>query len=413
MASEQVLSALEISQNKATLVTGEFLNSRLNILKTDSVEIEGVNNGYIVNQRDVCRGLHELIDNSSKLLGVAIKKVILLIPDFAIKRISKKVTVQVLDNDKKIKAKDIKLAIKEASASIKEEDRVLINVIAHSYYVNEVPYSEVPLGETADILAVGVDLFYADRNVAYQYVMACEKVGLSIIDICLSSYTAGKEMSFFTQDEEQLSVGINLQEGYTTFGLFNGNRLIGIETSNKGYGLWLNAIVENTKLEYDKARKLCNESLQIGDYDNDSTVWYETGEKSNLTIKQGDLNKIISKPLEEWLSEVTTLCGPIAERGQVVYYLYGEACDIAGLLPVLERQLKAKVNLYVPTTIGARKSEMTALLGAFYVYRDQAYLQDKPVSSIDIDAFNRMIANSYIKPAQNITKKLKNLFFEK
>jgi len=413
MASQQVLSALEIADNRAILVTGEFLNSRLNILRVDQGEIEGVKNGFVTKQQAACISLQRIINNSSNHLGIAINKVILMIPDFAVKKVSKRVTVQIKNSDRRIRAKDINLAIKEAIRSVNESNLELVNVVTHRFFVNEVPFYQTPLNEIADIMAVDVDLLFADRKVTHQYVAICEKIGLKIIDICLSCYASGKEMALFQQPEELRIITINLQKKYTSFSLFAANRLTSVKTIGSGYGLWLDDIVESTGISEDIALKLCKESLSIEDFDDQSTVWYQQDNEKPISISQGLLNNIAINGLEKWIKDVVSLCRPIADKGQVVYYLYGEACDIKGITTLLKQELQATVNLYIPKTIGARKSVMTAVLGAFYVYNDLRYMHDSIVSSVDLDAFNRIVSESYVRPDRKITQRIKTLFFEK
>ncbi len=412
MASQQVLSVLEISEDKATLITGEFLNSRLNILKLDEVFISGMANGVVEDQAALSESLKQLFDKAASGLGLIIKQVILLIPDFLVKKVSKKVTVQITNSDKRISAKDINFAIKEAINSSSEAKHELINVVANRYLVNEVPFYQVPLHELADILTIEMDLFYANRKMAHQYVAACERSGIGVIDICLNAYAAGKEMALLQQPEDTYIIAINLRERYSSLALFNNNRLISVRDLPSGFGLWLDDVVAQAEVAVSTARMMCREFVGLNDYDNNSTVWYENQEGRIISITKGGLNKMVAKGLNKWLNEIISLCQPIADKEQVVYYLYGDACDIEGITDYLNKKLKAPVKLYVPQTIGARRSAFTAALGAFYVYHDLSYLQEKPNSSIDVEVFNRLVASSYVKPEKSFTDKLKNFFFE-
>ena len=137
MASRQVLSALEIADNRAILMTGEFLNSRLNILRVDQAELEGISNGFVTKQKSACISLQRLVDNSSNKLGIAINKVILMIPDFMVKKVSKRVTVSIKSSDRRIRPKDINLAINEAIRSVNENNLEFVNVVTHRFFVNE------------------------------------------------------------------------------------------------------------------------------------------------------------------------------------------------------------------------------------------------------------------------------------
>ena len=412
MASKQILSVIEINDNRAILVTGEFLNSRLNILKVDEEKIEGVENGLVINSALLCTSLKNLVERSSRQLNIAIQKAILIIPDFSVKRVHGKATTTITNSDRRITAFDIRRTIKEAIRGAEEPDSELVNVITPCFFVNKVPYDDPPIGEIADLLEIEIDLLYADRKVTHQYVAACEKSGLKVIDICLSSYAAAKEMALFEESENKVLVTINLQESYTSLAIFLNNRLLKCVKMSSGYGAWLQDIVSKTGIETEEARKLCREALELDDYRNQTTVYYSEDKDDLEGISQGKLNQEARNGLNKWIETLASTCSRlIADKGQVVYYLYGDCCDIKGISERLKEELKAeKVSIYIPGTIGVRDSLMTAVLGAFYVYSDSAYLLDKLESSIDMAAFNKIISESYIKPERKITEKIKNIF---
>lgn len=412
MASEQIISMLEISQSGVTLVTGEFFNTRLNVIKVDKGRVFGLEDSYVVNRGAVSDSIKKVVDNASKQLGVLVQNIILLIPSFAVKRVSKKITVQVKTSDRRITNKEVNKAIKEATSGPIAEHLELINVVCDKFYVNEVLIDKSPIGEAADIMTIDFDLYYADKQLTYQYVGVCEKAGLRVIDICLDCYAAGKEMSLFELSRQQIVVAFDLHEEYTSLSLFSKGKLVSVEKLNCGYYSWVKTIVENTGIDGEAAKHLCEHNLSISDFQNDLVIWFSEENQQKEFLTQGQLNKLVHQAIINWINNLADLCAPIAQTGEVLYYLYGKSVDIAGIIGVFQETFNSRFKLYSPSTIGARDSSFVSLLGCFYAYKDQSYLADQKISSIDLTAYNRFVESSYVKSEKSFTKKIKGIFFE-
>ncbi|MBQ1566808.1 MAG: hypothetical protein IIZ80_02825, partial [Erysipelotrichaceae bacterium] len=101
---------------------------------------------------------------------------------------------------------------------------------------------------------------------------------------------------------------------------------------------------------------------------------------------------------------------PIIEDGALMI-LTGEGCQMAALLERLKEKTLTKVKTYYPDTIGVRDPAMTALYGAFFVYRDKVLLNDLNVNCVDLIKYENAIdQKKFESEGETITTKIKNLF---
>ncbi len=410
MSCDKLISTLQINQGELTLVTGEFLNTRLNILKVEKTKLYGIESGKVVDSEAVADSIRKLVNRTSEHLGVNLTGVILMIPSFQVKKTNKKVVVTI--NEQLVTKEDVKQALKEASV-VSEPGLVLINTAIKKVYVNNVPVEDSPIGLAGDLLTMELDLLYANREVTYQYVGACEKAGLEILDICLDSYAAGKEMILSRKSTFTNVISLGLFENYSALTLYSKGNLISVEIIDTGYGSWLTEIVNNTKMDYDTAKEFCRYNLSMHNLNSNLAVWVSENDGKQEVVTQGQLNTLVNKKIYHWINEVLDLCSNIINKGEVSFLVYGDCVGVKGLNESMENGLNSKVELYVPNTIGARTSDLVSNLGGFYVYYDQRYIYNQKFSSVDVELYNNVLMQAHLKKDKSITNKFKSLFTEK
>jgi len=412
MASSQILAALEITQHEARLLVGEFFNSRINILKVDRVDLQGMDGYRIDNPQLVMKAIRQLVDHASDALGTKITGVLLLIPSINVRRYAHKPSVNVEDNQR-IAMKDIHQALKAVMNKAIDLNLEVVNVVCHKFIVNGISTRKLPLNEVGDLLSVEVDVLCADRELTYQYVGIVEQCGLKVLDIGLDSFAAAKEMALFEQSVENYVVEILVHEQLTSLSLMAKGRYASCEALKIGYDSWVHAVMQHFQLDYDIALRLCQNNLWFGEQvDNNQLVWVANNDAQSRQITQGELNRVVWPKLQAWAGEIKKLCQPIVDSGAVTYYLGGELVDTAGFDEWLAGELGCPVKLFVPSTMGARNTMYVSLLGLFYAYKDQAYLHES-LSSVDVTEYNRLVQSVAFKSEKELTKKIIGMFSER
>ena len=104
------------------------------------------------------------------------------------------------------------------------------------------------------------------------------------------------------------------------------------------------------------------------------------------------------------------MCEPILSTGAQIV-LTGEGQQMKSLKERLKTLCNCEISEYFPDTIGIRDASMTALYGAFIVYREKALMNDLNVSCIDLLKYDELIDQKQLdSEGDTITTKIKNLF---
>ena len=75
-----IIASLDIGSSLLKLVVGEINRGKFNILLAQSVDSQGIKNGFIVNQESFNEALNDLFKKAYEILGIRVKKVIVNVP---------------------------------------------------------------------------------------------------------------------------------------------------------------------------------------------------------------------------------------------------------------------------------------------------------------------------------------------
>ena len=91
--------------------------------------------------------------------------------------------------------------------------------------------------------------------------------------------------------------------------------------------------------------------------------------------------------------------------------LTGEGSQMKALANRLVEKTQVRIKTYYPDTIGVRDPSLTALYGAFFVYRDKVLLNNLDVNCIDLLTYDSLIDQRELdSEGETITSRIRNLF---
>lgn len=413
MNEKEIYASLEVSDHEVRMIVGEFFNTRFNILHIERIPTEGFGKDYSINEESVIKAIQEAKNNTKNALGTDVKRVILAIPAFDLKRVPLQVTVPIEGIDHKITVQDIRNAIKEAQNISIGKEYALVQTICVVYTVDGISARRMPLGEEANELTVDVELLCADRQVTYSLVGCVEKAGLDVMEIFVDSYAIGTEASLFERSVKDTVLLLHVERENTTITRFGRGKLLDATTLPIGVGTFAGAVVDTYGVKRSLAIEKIKYNIDLNNAKNTNYpvyVWTEHGEEKRFT--EDELLSCIGPEVSKWLISITKLCSGILKAGPTTVIITGEGGEVQGLDALLQRQLKCEVKSYTPETLGGRNSELTTCLGLFYAYRDKLPITGYNDSSLDMDAFLKSV--SYRKEEEELeetfTEKLKKRF---
>lgn len=418
MSDKQIFAATEISDHEVRLIVGEFFNTRFNIIKVERIPCDGLSFNKVVNAEAITDALKKAAENTKKMLGADIKKILLAMPSYRLKRYSVRSTVNIDGIDGKITIQDVRNAVEKAESISIGKEYALIQTVCVKYIINGIATRRIPLGEKCDQMSVDIDLLCADRKLSYDLVTCVEKAGLQVLDIFPDIYAVGKEAALFEQSVNKQVVVLKAERYNTTLGLLRKGRLMTAAVMPTGIGTLVQPVVEKYGIPVNTAVELLKYSARLDQKvcsSNPVHIW--SAEGKTHTISEQQLVDCVRNDVDLWLNAIQKTCEPILQAGETTVIITGEGGETEGLDHLIRDRLQTEVRYYIPDTLGGRNAGMTAALGLFYAYQDKMPVYGYAEDSLDMDAFEKAVSYRDKTPGSTnkedtITSKLKGLFLE-
>ncbi len=417
MIEKQIFAAVEIADHEVRLVVGEFFNTRFNIIKVERVPVYGLDYNGITDTKAVTDAIKRASADAAKMIGAPVKKVILAMPSFGMKRYALKSPVKIKGLDGEITIADIRRAIKQAESVNIGKNLALIQTVCVKYTINGISTRRIPIGEKADELTVDVDLLCTDRKFAFDAVSCVEAAGLQVMDIYLDVFAVAKEAALFEQAVDQNVIILKTERLSTTLGLLSKGRLTTCLVEPEGVGTMAAPIVDKYGLKSDMAVELLKYSARLNEKiysTNPVHIWSENNETRKLT--EQELCEAVMPSVEKWLEDMAILCRPILQAGHATVIITGEGGEMQGLNELFQKKCGCEARNYIPETLGGRNAGLTAALGLFYAYKDKLPISGFNDNSLDMDAFIKAVSfrdkNKSGGKEDTLTNKLKGILFD-
>ena len=413
MSSKQIFAAMEIADHEIRLIVGELHNLKFNVMKVERVEIDGVVKQRIVNEDNVISGIKKAVANASKMIGVPITKVLLIVPSLDMQRLSKRITENL--NKPKVVISDIQNAIKIAISTPIDDMLELVNYACIRYVVNGFTTRRMPINEKADSLAVDIDLLCASKEMVWEYAKCVEQAQLEIIDIYLDTFALSTEAALFERAIGHYVLLIRVEKDTTTLTLLASGKIENTIVVNKGYGQFVEVVASTYNLPIEVANRLIRYNCRLKSPVPDSPIYLWSFENKSHTISESQLVEMVKPLFVEWIEELKTICQDILEHDDIVGVISGEGAEILELVDLLSESFKVNFEVYVPDTLGVRDSALATCMGAFYCYNDQEMFRSQTLYSMDSDAFTSVINEIKItsdktEKEDTLTNRFKRLF---
>lgn len=406
---KEILAALEIADQEVRLLVGQFYNGRFNILKVENVVHQGVSGYSIVSESHVLVAIQKAIENASRNLGVVISKVLLMVPGIQMKHETKQMQIKITG---KVSEMDIKRAYRELLASGSMEGYVLSNVIMSKYFVNGSSTRKLPLNERCSQLTVEADFYYLRQNIIFPYVSAVEASGLEIIDIVIDDIALAKEASLFEKSIDKPLIVYSLSLNHTKMTLYYQGKLLSNDYDLEGFNVFKDLLENNLGVPHDAVERLLYYNVDLMKHkhrEDPIFIWSKKG--TSYTISAQDIAEQVNGPIKEYLNELIRRSEPIFKLGNPEIVLTGSASVIEGMSEYLAQESYARVTPYEAKTFGIKNPRFTALVGAFYFYKDYQIFRSETLFSANQSEFkNHVLQYEDKEETESMTQKLKRFF---
>ncbi len=405
---KQIYVAVELCENEIRILAAEYFNTRFNIIRSDRYETKAISDFRITDKNAMIQDLKRAFAQSSNKIGSDIEQAILVVPAYNFKRFPLKSKI-VLDN-KVLDKNDIARAVTNSLQATVDSDVIVVNANVTKYLVNGITSRRMPENEVSDEAVIDVDLLCADRDMCYDYVSAVEECGVKVLDIVLNNYAIAKEASLFEESLSKNIIILDVHRTCTYLTLLAKGRLASTEVIFEGLNLMTDNLYRRYYMPY---ADILRPVKYVADFDTrypEDAVYAWTDQNNTNVLTYRQLNEAIEAPLNSFCDKLAKMCEPIIEAGAKII-LTGEGQQTKCLKERLQTMCNCEISEYFPDTIGIRDASMTALYGAFIVYREKAVMNDLSVSCIDLLKYDELINLKQLdSEGDTITTKIKNLF---
>ena len=409
---KEILASLEIADHEVRLLVGQFYNGRLNILKVEQVPHQGVSAYSIVDESLVVEAISKAIENASRNLGIVIEKIILMVPGVQMKHQTKQMQIPITG---KVSAMDIKRAYGEFLSSGSMDDYVLSNVIMSKYFINGSSTRKLPLNERCSHLTIEADCYYSKQNIIFPYVSAVEAAGLQIIDVVLDDIALAKEASLFEKSIDKPLIVYTLSLHRSKMTLYYKGKLVSNDFDSEGFQNFMDLLQINLGVPYDVVERLLYYNVDLmNDKHKEDPIFIWSRKGVSYTISSKDIADQVNEPIQNYLKELIHRSEPIFELGNPEILITGGASVVGGITDYVASISNARVEGYEAKTFGITNPRFSALVGAFYFYKDyQIFRNTSEFSAKQIEFKEHVLQYTDNEESESMTQKLKKAFFER
>lgn len=410
--TKQIYASLQISDNEIRILVSEFFNGRLHILKVERVVHQGIQDYQIIDEEAIVAAIEKGLENIHVNLRVQISKVLLILPSIHLQRVNRFIHSDIHDSLNRVSIDNIYHIYRQAMSQKPLADLELINAEIYQYKLNGNHVFKMPINEKTSRLTGDLDLYYVQRDIVYQYALIVEKANLQILDVCVDSVAVAKEAFIFDPLDETYQIGVQIERQHTTLSLYYKSRLIHSEILLTGTQQWIDALAAHLDVPLEVATRLLFDNVDFStDKWGKEPIYLWSKDKKSFTCSQEDIMLAAKPEIEKTLEMITRSSQNIYEDHPTRFEILAEGASIKGLSQGLEKMSSVASGQYTPSTLGARDSRLTALLGAFYAHIDHIQWHQNDEVSIDINEFIINLSQ-YVKDSQDtkITTRIKTMF---
>jgi len=375
---KEIISSLDIGSSTVKLVVGEVYKNEVNVLCVSEVKSKGVKKGIIVNPEETIVSLKELFRRAEETLGIAVNKVILIVPSYYAEFLVTEGSIKI-DNEEGIVTNEDVIKVLEASLYEKiPSNKEFISVTPVEFKINNDKKTIAPKGMKAKKLSCKAVLSVAPKKNIYTTISLLENIGVNVVDINFGSVADYYEFKNKSMDSKNTAV-INIGEEKTEVSIFKKGILIdtdNIELGGKNIDRDICYIYNISRVRANELK----EKFALAHKRNASTSWSETvlnKDEENIKINQYEVSEIIYSRIKEIL-ELAKKQINILTKLEISYIIVtGGSSEANDFGLVTTEVFGENASVSKVKEIGCRHNKYSSVLGFIKYYHEKLAYREK------------------------------------
>ncbi len=375
---KEIISSLDIGSSTVKLVVGEVYKNEVNVLCVSEVKSKGVKKGIIVNPEETIISLKELFRRAEETLGIAVNKVILIVPSYYAEFLVTEGSIKI-DNEDGIVTNDDVVKVLESSLYEKiPSNKEFISITPIEFKINDDKKTTAPKGMKAKKLSCKAVLSIAPKKNIYTTISLLENIGVNVVDINFGSVADYYEFRTKSMDSKNTAV-INIGEEKTEVSIFKKGILIDTENIELGGKNIDRDICYIYNISRVRANEL-KEKFALAHKRNASTSWSETvlnKDEESIKINQYEVSEIIYSRIKEIL-ELAKKQINILTKLEISYIIVtGGSSEANDFGLVTTEVFGENASVLKVKEIGCRHNKFSSVLGFIKYYHEKLAYREK------------------------------------
>ncbi len=351
MAIGDIIVGIDIGTSKVNTVVGEVNNfNQVEIIATSECKCFGMKKSKITDEDEISSAISKTISEVEEMANLKIHSAYVTIPGKYVTIVQNSIVKEAKDKYAGISTKDVTSAIMQVKDIDIPDDRVLIDIVANEFSLDNGRSIDDPVGSLSSSFTVKGQVILADKYYVKQLNTVFKKANIEI-DGIVPNVLAERGLILDKNELTDNIMILDIGAGNTDIGVFEGNSFVYTNTIPLGGDNITSDIAYVFNISEDEADRLKKQyGLALKSFiDNDTDIILNTykGEERTKTIKSSELIEVIEARVEEIFSLVNK---NISNEG-IKSNINNVVLTGQGITNINKSDVAGKITLNIPVKI--------------------------------------------------------------
>ncbi|MGP1414069.1 MAG: hypothetical protein ACTTID_02970 [Bacillales bacterium] len=374
---EKEIAVLEIRSKIATLVIGNLVNGKVNIInkviKPLSVPLKS---GEVLDSNSLTKDIESMLTIEDVEHGVkyTVNEITLILQPYGLNAYQTDRITNIISNQNIIDKKDITNAI-SMIAKEKIDDsynNMIVDIVPNSFKIDgDITYNEPPLGQISRELMVSAHIYSLPNLYAQELLNCVANTGVKVTRLVISPIGLSK---FLKEKQFKYNTYILVDCGQkSTILTFVGNNIV-FKSAN--FELGIDDLIDKIAFRFNILKAEASDLVNLYGYDNRRTDLNPPIAKYNIngkeySMKLDDLNSEIVEYFSNWTTKLTQTIQEFKLDPEILRNInlvfINEGININGFKNYIKRFVKYNSEFLVIPDVGLQNSFYANCAGAIYL----------------------------------------------
>ncbi len=408
MAIGDIIVGIDIGTSKVNVVVGEVNNfNQVEFIATSECKCFGMKKSKITDEEEVIAAISKAISEVEDVANLKIHSAYVTIPGKYITIVQNSILKEAKDKYAGISTKDVISAIMQVKDIDIPEDKVLIDIVASEFSLDNGRIIDDPVGSLSSTFTVKGQVILADKAYVKQLTNVFKKANIEI-DGIVSNVLAERQLILDKNELKDNIMILDIGASNTDIGVFEGETFVYNNTIPLGGDNITSDIAYVFNISEEEADRLKKQyGLALKSFiDNDTDIILNTykGEERTKTIKSSQLIEVIEARVEEIFSLVNK---NISNEG-IKSNINNVILTGQGITNINKSDVAGKITLNIPVKISTGRLISTIKPNFRSSYALVKYIASRPYAKTVSSSIDAKTEGNFLK---TVMERIKEFFY--